>query len=146
MAPSISPLPPCGSAGEFGRRVGLVRATLWTFGSCIFAVELMVPMRCHGREKAYFAAMKSDLKHLASQEEIYYADQYAYASSFEDLDFAQSHGVTIALYSSQTGWTAWATHAALGPSEGCALYYGDAVTPTVAELEPSGPGEMACTM
>ena len=128
-----------------GRRVGIVRAALWTFGLCILAAALMPPISC-GRDKAYFAAMKSDLKHLASQEEIYYADQYAYASSFEDLGFVQSHGVTIVLYSSQTGWMAWATHAGLGPSEGCALYYGDASTPTFAEAEPSAPGEIACTM
>ncbi len=129
-----------------GRLVGLGRATLWTFGSCILAIELFLPLCSHGREKAYFAAMKSDLKNLASQEEIYYADQYAYASSLEDLGFVQSDGVTIVLYSSQTGWMAWATHAALGPSEGCALYYSDAVTPTFAEVQPSGPGEMVCTM
>ena len=129
------------------RRVGLVRIALWTFGLCIFAVILMGPNMCsHGREYAYLAAMKSDLKNLASQEEIYYADQYAYTSSFEDLGFVQSHGVTVVLYSSQTGWMAWATHAALGPSEGCALYYSDAVTPTVAQVQPSAPGEIACTM
>ena len=50
------------------RRVGLVRIALWTFGLCILAVALMPPISC-GREKAYFAAMKSDLKNLASQEE-----------------------------------------------------------------------------
>jgi hypothetical protein len=100
------------------RRVGLVRIALWTFGLCIFAVALMGPNMCsNGREKAYFAAMKSDPKNLASQEEIYYADQSAYTSSFEDLGFVQSYGVTVVLYSSQTGWMAWATHAALGPSE-----------------------------
>ena len=128
-----------------GRRVGIVRAALWTFGLCILAAALMPPISC-GRERAYVAAIKSDLKHLASQEEIYYADQYAYTSSFEDLGFFQSEGVTIVLYSSQTGWTAWATHAAFGPSEGCALYYGDASTPTSAEVEPSAPGQIACTM
>ena len=128
------------------RRVGLVRAAFRTFGLCILAVTLMGPICSLGKEKAYFAAMKSDLKNLASQEEIYYADQYAYASSFEDLGFVQSYGVTIVLYSSQTAWTALATHAALGPSEGCALYYGDALTPTFAQVQPSAPGEIACTM
>ena len=127
-----------------GRRVGIVRAALWTFGLCILAAGGM-STNC-SRERAYVAAIKSDLKNLASQEEIYYADQYAYTSSFEDLGFVPSQGVTIVLYSSQTGWTAWATHAALGPSEGCALYYGDASTPTFAEVEPSAPGEIACTM
>ena len=72
-----------------GRRVGIVRAALWTFGLCILAAALMPPISC-GRERAYVAAIKSDLKHLASQEEIRYADQYAYTSSFEDLGFFQS--------------------------------------------------------
>ena len=129
-----------------GRRMGLVRAALCTFGLCILAAALMPPLCSGGRERAYLAAIKSDLKHLASQEEIYYADHYAYTSSIEDLGFAQSQGVRIVLYASQTGWSAWATHAALGPSEGCALYYGDVLTPASAELEPSVPGEMACTM
>ena len=117
-----------------------------TFGSCMLALGLSGPLCSHGREYAYLAAMKSDLKNLASQEEIYYTDQYGYTSSFEDLGFVQSEGVTVVLYSSQTGWMAWATHAGLGPSEGCALYYSDAVTPTFAEVQPSAPGEMACTM
>ena len=112
----------------------------------MLALGLSGPLCSHGREYAYLAAMKSDLKNLASQEEIYYTDQYGYTSSFEDLGFVQSEGVTVVLYSSQTGWMAWATHAGLGPSEGCALYYSDAVTPTFAEVQPSAPGEMACTM
>lgn len=128
-----------------GRRMGLARAALCTFGLCILAAALMPPISC-GREHAYVSAIKSDLKHLASQEEIYYADHHVYTSSIEDLGFAQSQGVRIVLYASQTGWSAWATHAALDPSEGCALYYGDVLTPASAEVDPSVPGEMACTM
>ena len=37
---------------------------------------IAIPKFSATREKAYFAAMKSDLKNLASQQEIYYADTY----------------------------------------------------------------------
>ena len=37
---------------------------------------IAIPKFSSTREKAYFAAMKSDLKNLASQQEIYYADAY----------------------------------------------------------------------
>ena len=39
---------------------------------------IAIPKFSATREKAYFAAMKSDLKNLASQQEIYYADNYSY--------------------------------------------------------------------
>ena len=38
---------------------------------------IAIPKFSATREKAYFAAMKSDLKNLASQQEIYYADNYS---------------------------------------------------------------------
>jgi prepilin-type N-terminal cleavage/methylation domain-containing protein len=39
---------------------------------------IAIPKFSATREKAYFAAMKSDLKNLASQQEIYYSDNYTY--------------------------------------------------------------------
>ena len=52
--------------------------------------------------------------------------------------------MTIAANTS--GWSATATHDALGDSEGCAIYYGDGGSaPTVGTATPTQPGEMACT-
>ncbi len=106
---------------------------------------IAIPKFSATREKAYFAAMKSDLKNLASQQEIYYSDAYAYTSSAADLAFTNSDGVVVTMSTvTSSGWAASATHAALGTSEGCALFYGTATAPT-APTTPSQPGEVACT-
>jgi len=106
---------------------------------------IAIPKFSATREKAYFAAMKSDLKNLASQQEIYYADEYAYTSSTALLGFTNSDGVTIAMATvTSSGWAASAIHAALGTTEGCAMYYGTATAPT-APTTPTAPGEVACT-
>ena len=106
---------------------------------------IAIPKFSATREKAYFAAMKSDLKNLASQQEIYYSDAYAYTSSADDLAFTNSDGVTVTMSNvSSSGWAASATHAALGAAEGCGIYYGTATAPSTPTT-PSQPGEVACT-
>jgi prepilin-type N-terminal cleavage/methylation domain-containing protein len=105
---------------------------------------IAIPKFSATREKAYFAAMKSDLKNLASQQEIYYADNYAYTNSATALTFVSSEGVTVTIAASASGWAASATHSALGATEGCAMYYGTATAPS-APIAPSSPGEVACT-
>ena len=106
---------------------------------------IAIPKFSATREKAYFAAMKSDLKNLASQQEIYYSDAYSYTSAAADLAFTNSDGVIVAIQSvTSSGWAASATHAALGTAEGCAIFYGTATAPS-APIAPSQPGEVACT-
>ena len=56
---------------------------------------IAIPKFSATREKAYFAAMKSDLKNLAAQQEIYYADNYSYTTSSTNLGFVASQGVTV---------------------------------------------------
>jgi len=105
---------------------------------------IAIPKFSATREKAYFAAMKSDLKNFASQQEIYYADHYTYTASAVDLGFTSSEGVAVAGTASTSGWSATATHAALGSAQGCAVYYGQATAPT-SPTTPSAAGEIACT-
>ena len=105
---------------------------------------IAIPKFSATREKAYFAAMKSDMKNLASQQEIYYSDNYAYTNGAVALTFVSSSGVTVGIAASSSGWSASATHSALGASEGCAIYYGTATAPT-SPTTPSSPGEVACT-
>jgi prepilin-type N-terminal cleavage/methylation domain-containing protein len=106
---------------------------------------IAIPKFSATREKAYFAAMKSDVKNLASQQEIYYADNYAYTTSKTALAFTNSEGVTVTIAASTSGWSATATHSALGGSEGCSIYYGTATAGTVGTATPTAPGEVACT-
>ena len=107
---------------------------------------IAIPKFSATREKAYFAAMKSDLKNLASQEEIYYSDNYSYSSSAGNLGFVSSQGVTVTFSNvSSSGWAASSTHAAMGTAEGCGIFYGNSTAPTVGTATPSQPGEILCT-
>ncbi len=105
---------------------------------------IAIPKFSATREKAYFAAMKSDLKNLASQQEIYYSDLYAYTSNTTQLSFVSSQGVTVVMTPGTDGWSAAATHAALGTTRGCAIYYGNGTAPS-SPIAPVAIGAMACT-
>ena len=106
---------------------------------------IAIPKFSATREKAYFAAMKSDLKNLASQQEIYYADHYSYNGTAATLSFTNSEGVNVGIGASSSGWDATATHSALGTAEGCSIYYGTATPTAVGTATPSAPGEVSCT-
>ena len=105
---------------------------------------IAIPKFSATREKAYFAAMKSDIKNLASQQEIYYSTHYTYSSSETDLGFVESEGVNVVPAGTASGWSATATHDALGGTQGCAIYYGTATAPS-SPTAPSAQGEVACT-
>jgi prepilin-type N-terminal cleavage/methylation domain-containing protein len=90
---------------------------------------IAIPKFSKTREKAYFKAMQSDLRNLTSQQEIYYsvpANSYTYAAAVASLtDFAPSTGVTVAVTtSSNQGWGATASHAALATTQTCAVFSG----------------------
>lgn len=106
---------------------------------------IAIPKFSATREKAYFAAMKSDLKNLASQQEIYYSDAYSYSTVAANLAFTNSDGVVVTIdEGTGSGWSASAYHAALGTGEGCAIFYGTASAPAGPQV-PTQPGEIACT-
>jgi len=107
---------------------------------------IAIPKFSATREKAYFAAMKSDLKNLASQQEIYYSDTYLYSDVATNLAFTNSEGVLVTIaQSTGSGWSATAYHQALTTAEGCAIWYGTVANTTLAPGAPSQPGEVACT-
>ncbi len=112
---------------------------------------IAIPKFSKTREKAYFSAMKSDLKNLQAAEEIYYSsNNYNYggaagtdAATVTGLDFAGSQGVTVTLQEvATTGWSANAVHAALdAATQNCAVFYGQA-----AVLAPAlTAGVVTCT-
>ncbi len=109
---------------------------------------IAIPKFSATREKAYFAAMKSDLKNLASQQEIYYSDEYAYTSTQTALGFVGSDGVTVVVTTpTATGWAGTAVHAAM-TAEGCSIYYGSATAVAVGSTPtttPTAAGSMACS-
>jgi len=107
---------------------------------------IAIPKFSATREKAYFAAMKSDLKNLASQQEIYYSDTYSYTTNTTSLSFVSSEGVNVVMTATTDGWAAAATHSALATTEGCGVYYGSSTAiPSGPSVTPSAAGEVACT-
>lgn len=107
--------------------------------------SIAIPKFSSTREKAYFAAMKSDLTNLASQQEIYYSDTYEYTNVVVSLSHVSSSGVNSTIIGGTDDWSATATHAALAATDGCAIYYGNAAAVSLGTAVPIGPGDMACT-
>jgi len=88
--------------------------------------SIAIPKFTAVREKAFKAAMMSDLKNLASQQEVYHNDFFTYAGTVTAALAVPSEGVTISINEATgTGWSATAVHAALG-SEQCGIYHGNA--------------------
>ena len=107
---------------------------------------IAIPQFSSVRERAYYAAVRSDLKNLAVHQELYYADNYKYASSLADLDFVQSEDVTVTPTGTETGWSATATHEALADEEGCVTYSGEVDDkPTMGSLTADSAGLVECT-
>jgi prepilin-type N-terminal cleavage/methylation domain-containing protein len=93
---------------------------------------IAIPKFSKTREKAYFKAMQSDLRNLATQQEIYYsvpANSYQYAGTVASLvEFSPSQGVTIVgLAGTNLGWGASSNHLALtAASQWCEVFFGTA--------------------
>jgi len=98
---------------------------------------IAIPKFSAVRERAYLASLKSDLKNLATLQDVYYNDSYSYSTSFTDLDFGASDGVTITIgEANNLGWSASSAHLGL-PGESCALYHGGAAPVLPATIESS---------
>lgn len=107
---------------------------------------IAIPKFAATKEKAYIAAVKTDLKNLATAEEGYASSHNGdYLASGEalgpdsiaTLNFAPSQGVTITLGGTAAGWSATGTHASVDGLN-CAIFYNTtAVTPAVAEGVPA---------
>lgn len=78
------------------------------------------------------ASMKSDLRNLATTQEVYFAQHQEYASSLSRLDdFYPSSGVEITIRSgTEDGWSATADHQGVAGEEDCGIARGEAEFPT----------------
>lgn len=105
--------------------------------------SIAIPKFSATREKAFVATMKSDLKNLATQQEIYHNTAFSFGNSLALVGASVSKGVTITINEATgQGWAATASHAGL-TAEHCGLYQGNAAA---AGGDP-GPAEgvIACT-
>jgi prepilin-type N-terminal cleavage/methylation domain-containing protein len=88
--------------------------------------SIAIPKFGSVREKAYVAAMKSDLKNLATQQEVYYNLSYTFASTLSAVQQTTSEGITLSINEATgTGWAATAAHAGLATAQ-CGIYHGNA--------------------
>ena len=105
---------------------------------------IAIPKFSAVREKAYLAAMKTDLKNLATQQDIYYDGAYAYATQVSDAGHSATQGVVVIINEATgTGWAGTATHFGL-PGESCGIYHGDAAAAGGAPA--SQPSRVMCSM
>lgn len=101
---------------------------------------IAIPKFASTKSQAFLAAMRSDLRNLATAEEGYYYSNNAYSSSLSQLNFLTSTGVTITVPEATAGgWSGSATHISLG-AETCSVYYGTAAAVAPSTLE----GRITC--
>lgn len=96
---------------------------------------IAIPKFANTKEKAYVAAMKSDLRNLVTAEESYFADETSYTTSLTAAQYSESQGVTVSITSADgTGWAATASHT--GTAQTCTIALGGAAG-TGPEGEPN---------
>ncbi|MDA0328641.1 MAG: prepilin-type N-terminal cleavage/methylation domain-containing protein [Gemmatimonadetes bacterium] len=103
---------------------------------------IAIPKFSAMRTKSYIAAVTSDLKNVASQQEIYLSNQYSYSSTIAAMDMQLTAAVSVTINEATgTGWAATGTHTGLAGQQ-CGIYFGDAAasgaTPATA------PGTVQC--
>jgi prepilin-type N-terminal cleavage/methylation domain-containing protein len=105
--------------------------------------SIAIPKFSQMRQKSYVAAVTSDLKNLASAQEIYLSNRYAYAAALADItEYRVSDNVTVSINEATgTGWAATATHAGLAGGL-CGIYYGTAAQAGGAPA--TTPGSVVC--
>lgn len=104
---------------------------------------IAIPRFFTTRDRSLMTTVASDLKNLASQQEIYYNSYYSFASGLSDMEAVASDGVTITINEADNrGWAATATHVGL-PGEQCGIYHGDAAQSNGDPAQE--PGLVTCT-
>lgn len=80
----------------------------------------------NSKEKAYEAAMKADLRNLATAEEAYFYDSSSYSTSFALMNnYTPSAGTTIVINQATTsGWSGTASSISTGKK--CYMFMGTA--------------------
>ena len=105
---------------------------------------IAIPKFANTKEKAYMAAMKTDLRNLVSAQEGYFADSLAYfagtatsAAGGDVEGYAPTQNVTVVIGLEATGWSATATHSQV-TGKSCTVFGGGAapVAPATVEGAP----------
>jgi type IV pilus assembly protein PilA len=101
---------------------------------------IAVPKFANTKGKAEAAAMREDLRNLATMQESYFYNNAVYSASVGALQFSSSPGDAITISTaSATGWSASANNTMASPST-CAVFYGSVAPAAPATIE----GAIAC--
>ena len=103
---------------------------------------IAIPKFANTKQKAYIAAMKSDLRNLVTAEESYFADSSKYAPATDpSLIFKASTGVNTPTITTGAGfWSATITHTQIPAPFACGIGVNTANT----VVTTAGDGEPAC--
>ena len=104
---------------------------------------IAIPKFASTKEKAYIAAMKSDLKNFVTAEEAYFSDQNTYGT-YAQVNaanlFTSTTSVVLATgVAAATGFNATATHP--GTAKTCGVFVGAGNSPNGAVVNE---GQVAC--
>jgi type IV pilus assembly protein PilA len=97
---------------------------------------IAIPKFSNTKEKAYVAAMKSDLRNLATAEEAFFYDSAKYTTNFALMgNFISSAGVVLNINEATAGGWSASTTSLYAPGRQCALFSGSAspVAPATSE-------------
>lgn len=144
--------PVCGvrqAAGPKPRSTGskvligcLIAAGVFVLGIPAIGViaAIAIPKFANTKEKAYMAAMKSDLRNLVTAEEAFFKDSVRYTANTSRLTFRPSTGVSTPAIAVGNGyWSGTVTHSEV-PGRVCAIAVNTSNT-----LDPkAGDGEPVC--
>jgi prepilin-type N-terminal cleavage/methylation domain-containing protein len=97
--------------------------------------SIAIPKFANTKEKAYLAAMKSDLRNLVTAEEAYFADSIKYTSNLGTMYNTTTGVVGPTITVTADGYTATVSHNAT--TKTCAVYSGStSLAPANKEGEP----------
>jgi len=106
--------------------------------------SIAIPKFSSMRVRAFRGSVISDLKNLASAQEIYHTNNYTYTTSLTDLAVTSggSTGVYVTINEADvSGWAATATHSGVTTGQ-CGIFYGDA---SASNGDPAAtPGVVGC--
>ena len=104
---------------------------------------IAIPKFANTKEKAYVAAMKSDLRNLVTAEEAFFSDSSTYTDKIDTthVRFQNSTGVSVPKIVAGPGyWSATVTHAQLPAAQYCGIGINTANPAVTGASE----GEPAC--
>lgn len=100
---------------------------------------IVIPRFVRSRERAVTAMLQSDLRYLATLQEVYWNENRVYSADPDAIGFTASEGVVITVVEAdRNGWGATANHD--GTPDTCAFYVGSATPAAPA----TGTGSPEC--